>query len=92
MYADDTQLYISFPPTKSHSPRLKLLLSSTLDLIHTWFTNNRLCLNPSKTEYIIIGTPYIQRSKLSSSSISITNKFLEPVNSRNYFWNYFLEI
>ena len=78
MYADDTQLYISFPPTKSHSPLS--LLSSTLDLVHTWFTNNRLCLNPSKTEYIIIGTP-IQRSKLSSSSISIANKFLEPVNS-----------
>ena len=55
MYADDTQLYISFPPTNSHSPLS--LLSSTLDLVHTWFTNNRLSLNQTKTEYIIIGTP-----------------------------------
>ena len=36
--------------------------------------------NPSKTEYIIIGTP-IQLSKLSSSSISIVGKFLEPAYS-----------
>jgi len=78
MYANDTELFISFPPTKSHSPLS--LLSSTLDLVDTSFTNNRLCLNLSKTEYIIIGTP-IQYSKLSSSSISINIKFLKPVNS-----------
>src|SRR5882757_9791487 len=42
-YADETQLYISFPPTQSRQPLL--LLSSTLDLVHTWFTNSRLCLN-----------------------------------------------
>ena len=72
MYADDTQLYISFLPTKSHSPLS--LQSFTLDLIHTWFTNNRICLNPSKTEYLIIGRP-VQRSKLSSTSITIEGKF-----------------
>ena len=55
-YADDTQLYISFSPALSHAPLS--LLSSTLDLVHTWFTNNRLCLNPSKTEYIMIDSPY----------------------------------
>ena len=68
MYDDDTQLYISFPPSKSHSPLS--LLTSTHDLVHTWFTNNRLCLNSYKTEYTNIGTPK-QRSKLSSSFISI---------------------
>src|SRR5437899_6800252 len=67
-YADDTQLYISFPPALSHTPLA--LLSSTLDLVHTWFTTNRLCLNPSKTEFIIIGSP-CQRSKLSSTAVSI---------------------
>ena len=45
MYADDNQLYISFSPTKSHSPFS--IHFSTLDLVHNWFTNNRLCLNPS---------------------------------------------
>ena len=78
MYADDTQLYISFPPTKSYSPLS--LLSSTFDRVYTWFANTHLGLIPSKTEYINIGSP-IQRSKLSSSSISIAFKFLEPANS-----------
>src|SRR5258708_3668591 len=77
-YADDTQLYISFPPNLSRTPLS--LLSSTLDLVHTWFTNNRLCLNPSKTEYIIIGSSY-QRSKISSTSISIAGNLIKPVSS-----------
>jgi hypothetical protein len=77
-YADDTQLYVSFPPARSHSPLS--LLSSTLDLVHTWFTNNRLCLNPSKTEYMIIGSS-CQRSKLSSTAVSISGNSIEPVKS-----------
>src|SRR6266581_3214996 len=77
-YADDTQLYISFSPALSHTPLS--LLSSTLDLVHTWFTNNRLCLNPSKTEYIIIGSPY-HRSKISSTAISISGNQIKPVTS-----------
>jgi hypothetical protein len=77
-YADDTQLYISFPPLLSASPLS--LLSFTLDLVHTWFTNNRLCLNPSKTEYIIIGSSY-QRSKLISTDISLSGNLIKPVES-----------
>ena len=77
-YADDTQLYISFSPALSHTPLS--LLSSTLDLVHTWFTNNRLCLNPSKTEYIIIGSPY-QRSKILSTTISVAGNVIKPVTS-----------
>jgi hypothetical protein len=77
-YADDTQLYISFPPVLSASPLS--LLSSTLDLVHTWFTNNRLCLNPTKTEYIIIGST-LQCSKLSSTTVSISGNSIAPVKS-----------
>src|SRR6266581_3039935 len=77
-YADDTQLYISFSPALSHTPLS--LLSSTLDLVHTWFTNNRLCLNPSRTEYIIIGSPY-HRSKISSTAISISGNQIKSVTS-----------
>ena len=77
-YADDTQLYISFPPALSHKPLS--VLSSTLDLVHTWFTNNRLCLNPSKTEYLVIGTR-CQRSKLSTTALSISGNIIEPVKS-----------
>ena len=54
LYADDTKIYISFASTDSD---INLqALSSTLDIVHAWFTSNRLTLNPSKTEFLIIGT------------------------------------
>ena len=76
LYADDTQIYISFNSTDSLQ-NLQLL-SSTLDNVHAWFSSNKLTLNPSKTKFLIIGTPQ-QRTKLNcktlvfgSSDLSIT--------------------
>ena len=78
LYADDTQLYISFSST---DPLNSLsTLSSTLDSVHTWLTTNRLSVNPSKTEYLIIGT-HQQRSKLVSSSITFHGTPLTPTDS-----------
>src|SRR4029077_18949372 len=54
-YADDTQLYISF--VSSYVDRALAQLSTGLDSAHQWLTLNRLSLNPSKTEYLLIGTP-----------------------------------
>ena len=54
LYADDTQLYISFSP--SDSTANLSVLSSTLDTIHSWLSLNRLSVNPAKTEYLLIGT------------------------------------
>jgi len=47
------------------------LISSTLDLVHSCFTTNRLCLNPSKTDYLIIGST-CQRYKITSTDLSIS--------------------
>ena len=44
------------------------LLSSTLDDVHIWFSSNKLTLNPSKTEFLIIGTTQ-QRSKLNCKTL-----------------------
>jgi len=77
-YADDTQPYISFNSSESY---LSLtLLSSTLDSFHNWLTENKLSVNPSKTEYLIIGNPQ-QRAKLTSSSISFQDTDLMPIDS-----------
>ena len=54
-YADDTQLYISF--NSPDSATSLATLSSALDSVHAWLTSNRLSVNPSKTEFLIIGTP-----------------------------------
>ncbi len=77
-YADDTQIYLSFPSTSSASSLA--LISSTLELVHSWFTTNRLCLNPTKTEYLIIGSPS-QRSKTTSTDIAISGNIISPTSS-----------
>src|SRR3954466_8855685 len=78
LYADDTQLYISF--SSSDSPSHLSLLSSTLDSVFDWFTSNRLSVNPSKTEFLLIGTPQ-QRSKLTSSTLTFQGTPISPVSS-----------
>ena len=61
-YADDTQLYISFSSVDSTLSLAKL--STALDNVYSWFCSNRLSVNPSKTEYLLIGTA-VQRSKVT---------------------------
>ena len=78
LYADDTQLYMSFH--SSDSIHNLSIISSTLDSVHSWLTSNRLTVNPAKTEYLIIGTPQ-QRSKITSSSITFSGNQLKPSNS-----------
>src|SRR5579872_5151713 len=53
--------------------------SSSLDSVYSWLTANRLCVNPSKTEYILFCTPK-QRSKIISSTISFCGNTLKPTN------------
>ena len=54
LYAGDTQIYISL----SASGALESLtdLKSCVTDVFTWMTNSKLKLNPSKTEFIIIGS------------------------------------
>ena len=78
LYADDTQLYISF--NISDAANSLTTLSTVLDSVHLWLTSNRLSVNPSKTEYLIIGTPQ-QRSKLTASSIHFQGNILAPSDS-----------
>ena len=81
LYADDTQIYISFKSTDS-SANLNLL-SSTLDNVHAWFSSNKLTLNPSKTEFLLIGTPQ-QRLKLDCKTLSFGHSQLsEATSARN---------
>ena len=74
-----SQLYISFD--SSDADNSLTILSSILDSVHAWLTSNRLSVNPSKTEYLIIGTPQ-QRSKLTNiSSIPFQGTDLTPTDS-----------
>jgi len=48
-YADDTQLYLSFPPDDTASARISDCLSD----ISTWMKNHHLQLNLAKTELMV---------------------------------------
>ena len=55
-------------------------MSRTLDSVYSWLTTNRLSVNPSKTEFLIIGTPQ-QRSKLLSTSLTFCGNIILPSTS-----------
>ena len=78
LYADDTQIYISFASDDSRT-HLEAL-SKTLDTVHSWFTSNRLSLNPKKTEFLIIGNRQ-QRAKLKFTGLQFANNIISPVSS-----------
>ena len=76
LYADDTQLYISFTPTNS---ALSLETHITFNDILSWMNLNKLLLNPSKTEFLLIGTKQ-QRLKFSDLTNSSRSNDI-PVGS-----------
>ena len=78
LYADDTQIYISFSPNQSHDSLS--LLSSTLDEVYAWLTSIRLSVNPSKTEILKIGNPQ-QRNEIQFSSIIFCVNIIPPSSS-----------
>jgi len=79
LYADDTQLYLSFSP-HSYSSNI-VQLQSVIAQVSTWMSSNLLALNPNKTEFLIIGTSQ-QLSKLNSPTLAIdSNTTVTPVNS-----------
>ena len=64
LYADDTQIYISL----SGSEALESLtdLKTCVTDVFNWMTNSKVKLNPSKTEFIIIGS---KKTREKSSKI-----------------------
>ena len=78
-YADDTQLYISFNSPDSATSLANL--SSALDSVHAWLTSNRLSVNLSKTEFLIIGTPQ-HRSKLTATALTFQGTLRSTYSNR----------
>ena len=79
LYADDTQLYISFTPTTS-ALFLETLTTTFNDILFLDEFEPKLLLNPSKTEFLLIGTKQ-QRLKFSDlTNLSLSNDII-PVSS-----------
>ena len=82
LYADDTQLFVSFIP-KNFSSAINNL-QSTITLISSWMISNYLTLNPSKPEFILIGLPQ-QTSKIVNFSLSLpcTQPIMPSLSAKN---------
>ena len=71
-YADDTQLYLSFPPSDTH---ISSRISACLNDIGTWMSSHHLKLNLAKTELLYLPC---NDSPLADLSITINNSTVTP--------------
>ena len=77
LYADDTQLFISFSP--SSYPTSIIQLQSAIAQVSSWMSSNLLVLNPTKTEFLVIGNPQ-QLAKLKNPLLTFDcNTTIVPV-------------
>ncbi|CAL9705986.1 unnamed protein product [Knipowitschia caucasica] len=74
-YADDTQLYVRLDPASPSST--PAALTSCLEEIEAWMSQNFLQLNSTKTEALQIGTPHQLRS-LSVNCINFSGHTITP--------------
>ena len=68
LYADDTQLFLSFHPSDFQANMSHL--QNALTQFTSWMNYNLLSLNSSKTEFLLIGLK-LHLSKIQNSSTSI---------------------
>ena len=77
-YADDLQVYGHVPPTQAAD--LTVAMAACIESVSVWMANNRLCLNPSKTELIWLGSPRrLQSFTADSVVLSRTRSGLRTV-------------
>jgi hypothetical protein len=77
-YADDTQLYVMCD--QDDAQQCKDQLEKCIEEIRTWSTINKLKLNDSKTEFLIISSKH-SRSSIDITSISIGDSAVSNVKS-----------
>ena len=84
LYADDTQLYVSFR-FSSYTEAIAALcrVEACINEIQTWMKNNKLQLNADKTEYLIVASPNVL-PKITLRPINISGIEIEPsVSAKN---------
>jgi hypothetical protein len=79
VYADDTQLYVSFDPkVPGELDRAMTRLQNCILDIKKWMTINKLKLNDSKTEFFIAASPHNQKHIPLNVSLSVGNDIIKP--------------
>ena len=79
LYADDTQLFISFAASDLSANIVHL--QATIDLVSEWMSSNLLSLNQAKTEVLLIGLS-AQLSKIADPTLLMpSNVAIVPADS-----------
>ena len=68
MYADDSQLYITFNPDHRHSAIINL--EQSINDIQSFFLENRFSNNPSKTEIVHFYSRFSNRAPISGINMN----------------------
>jgi len=81
LYADDTQLYLSFnfEDPSSQTTCLEHIERAVME-IKTWMVNNKLKLNDDKTEVMFISSRYYQKF-ITLDNFTIDNAIIKPATS-----------
>ena len=74
LYADDTHLYVTFPPT-DHMQALARM-EACIQEVKTWLCDNGLVMNENKSEAIVIRSPSL-RTPITFSRINICGQFVD---------------
>ena len=81
IYADDTQLYVSFDPKSEEDiATAKSRLTNCIAEIRSWMLANKLKLNDSKTELFLIASPR-NASAMSNLELEIGESVITPSGS-----------
>ena len=88
-YADDHQLYLAFS-SKSNAMQLSAVsnVENCLCNVKKWMIKNKLKMNDSKTEFLLIGTPQ-QLAKVNFDSISVNGIDVKAVEDVRNLGAYF---
>ena len=76
MYADDTQLYIAFKPVGGGELATERV-EACVDEMSSWMRNNKLQLNDSKTEVMIICSVH-NHSNVNITHIQVGDSEIQP--------------
>ena len=71
MYADDTHL----TNAGDNADNIQLRLNQDLENVHNWLRANKLTLNMTKTEFMLIGSRQLRLSTLTESPTFAINDF-----------------
>ena len=76
-YADDNQLYVSFSPADETGQSDAIAAMESWTVIRNWMYENRLLMNETKTEFLLIGTKQ-QLAKVNVDNLKVGNADIVP--------------